>query len=74
MATNELKQIWNNVDGVAVVVAIVAVVTIAVTILEQRHRKFHARYLKYCNLQFPNLDDMRPKLPFTLIFDYKRST
>ena len=31
MATKKLKQIWNNVDGVAV----------AVAILEQRQREFY---------------------------------
>ena len=64
MATKELKQLWNNVD----------VVAIAVAIPEQRQRKFRARYLEYCNLQFPNLNDARFRLSFTLIFNYKRST
>ena len=65
MATKEWKQIWNSA---------VAVATIAVAILEQRQRKFHAGYLQNCDLQFPNLTYARPRLPFTLIFNYKRST
>ena len=32
------------------------------------------RYLEYCDPEFPNLEDTRPKLPFTLIFSYKIST
>ena len=69
MATKELKQIWNNVADVAVVVA-----TIAVAILEQRQRKFSPGYLQNRDLQFPNLTYARPRLPFTLIFNYKRNT
>ena len=65
MATKELKQIWNSA---------IAVATIAVAILEQRQRKFRAGYLQNCDLQFPNLTYARPGLPFTLIFNYKRST
>ena len=30
--------------------------------------------MEYCDLQFPNLEDIHPRLPFTLIFNYKRST
>ena len=55
LATEELKQIWNS----AVVVAI------AVIILEQRQRRFRVKYLKDCDLEFPNLEDTRPRLPFT---------
>ena len=69
MATKELKQIWNSAVAVAIVVA-----TIAVAILEQRQRKFHPGYLQNCDLQFPNLTYVRHRLPFTLIFNYKRST
>ena len=78
MAIKELKQIWNSTVVVAVVVATIVVATIvvavAVAILEQRHRKFRAGYLQNCDLQFPNLTYARPRLPFTLIFNYKRST
>ena len=69
MATKELKQIWNTAVAVDIVVA-----TIAVAILEQQQKKFRAGYLQNCDLQFPNLTYARPKLPFTLIFNYKRST
>ena len=65
LATKELKQIWNSA---------VAVATIVVAILEQQQRKFCSKYLEYCDLQFPNLEDSCPKLPFTLIFNYKIST
>ena len=65
MPTKELKQIWNSV---------VAVATIAVAILEQRQRKFYVGYLQNCDLQFPNLTYACPRLPFILIFSYKRST
>ena len=64
MATKELKQIWNSAVAVAV----------AVAILGQRQRKFRAGYLQNCDLQFPNLTYARLRLPFTLIFNYKRST
>ena len=64
MATEELKQVWNSADVVAV----------TVTILKQRQRKFCTRYSEYCDLQFSNLEDTRPRLLFTLIFNYKRST
>ena len=64
MATKELKQIWNSAVAVAA----------AVAILEQRQRKFRVGYLQNCDLQFPNLTYARPRLPFTLIFSYKRST
>ena len=64
MTIKELKQIWNSAIAVAV----------AVVILEQRQRKFHTGYLQNCNLQFPNLTYARPRFPFTLIFNYKRST
>ena len=57
MTTKELKQIWNSV----------VVVAVAVVILEQ----FCAGYLQNCDLQFPNLTYTRPRLPFTLIFNYK---
>ena len=69
MAIKELKQIWNSTVVVAVVVATIAV-AVAVAILEQ----FRAGYLQNCDLQFPNLTYARPRLPFTLIFNYKRST
>ena len=69
MATKELKQIWNSAVAVSIAVA-----TIVVAILEQRQRKFRAGYLQNCDLQFPNLTYVRLKLPFTLIFNYKRST
>ena len=49
LATKELKQIWNSAIAVATIAVTVAVATIAVTvavaILEQRQRKFCARYL-----------------------------
>ena len=67
MAIKELKQIWNNVVVVAVGVA-----TIAVAILEKRQRKFRAGYLQNSDLQFLNLTYARHRLPFTLIFNYKR--
>lgn len=69
LATKELKQIWNNT-----VVVAVAVATITVAILEQRQRKFCAGQLQNCNVQFPNLTYARLRLPFTLIFNSKRST
>ena len=69
MATKELKQIWNNAVDVAIAAA-----TIVAAILEQRQRKFRTRYLQNCYLQFLNLTYARPKLPFILIFSYKRST
>ena len=64
MATKELKQIWNSAVAV----------DIAVAILKQHQRKFRLGYLQNCHLQFPNLTYARPRLPFTLIFNYKRST
>ena len=64
MAIKEFKQIWNNV----------VVVAVAVAILEQRQRKFRLGYLQNCDMQFPNLTYARPMLPFTLIFNHKRST
>ncbi|KAK9190765.1 hypothetical protein WN943_019375 [Citrus x changshan-huyou] len=73
MATKELKQIWNSAVAVAVAIATIAAV-VTVAILEQRQRKFRAGYLQNCNLQFPNLTYARPRLSFTLIFNYKRST
>ena len=48
--------------------------TIAVAILEQRQRKFCAEYLQNYDLQFSNLSYSCPRLLFTLIFSYKRST
>ena len=69
LATEELKQIWNSAVSVAVVVA-----SVAVAILEQRQRRFHARYLEDYDLRFFNLKDTRPRLLFTLIFFYKRNT
>jgi len=64
MTTKELKRIWNSSVAVAVAVAV------TVAILEQ----FRAGYLQNCDLQFPNLTYACPRLPFTLIFNYKRST
>ena len=69
MAIKELKQIWNSTVAVATIT-----IAIAIAILEQRRRKFRAGYLQNCDLQFPNLTYARPGLPFTLIFNYKRST
>ena len=65
MTTKELKQIWNSTVAVATIA-----IAIAVTILEQ----FCAGYLQNYDLQFPNLTYACPRLPFTLIFNYKRST
>ena len=73
MVIKELKQIQNSVVAVAVAVATIAV-AVAAAILEQRQRKIHAGYLQNCDLQFPNLTYARPRLPFTLIFSYQRST
>ena len=69
MTTIELKQIWNSAVAVAVAVATIVVV-IVVAILKQ----FRPGYLQNCDLQFPNLTSARPRLLFTLIFSYKRST
>ena len=69
MTTKELKQIWNSTVVVVVALATIAV-AVAVAILEQ----FCAGYLHNCDPQFPNLTYARPRLPFTLIFSYKRST
>ena len=69
MATKELEQIWNNAVAVAIVET-----TIGVAILEQQQRKFHMRYLEYCYLKFPNMEDTHPRLLFALIFNYKMST
>ena len=78
LATKELKQIWNSPVAVVVVVAFVAVVvavaSVAVAILKQRHRRFCMRYLKDYDLEFLNLEDTHPRLLFTPIFIYKRST
>ena len=63
MVTEELKQVWNNVVVVAVVVAI----------LEHWQRRFRPRYLEDCDLEFHNLEDTHPRLPFTLIFSYKKA-
>ena len=68
MAIEELKQIWNSV----VAVAIVAVTTLP--LLLQLWNNDRANFAGYCDLQFPNQEDTRPKLPFILIFNYKRST
>ena len=65
MVIEELKQIWNSA---------VAVASVAIAIMEHRQRRFRARYLKDCDMEFHNLEDMRPRLLFTLIFSYKRST
>ena len=64
MATKEMKQIWNSAVAVNIVVAI----------LEQRQRKFRVGYLQNYDLQFPNLTYACLRVPFTLIFNYKRST
>ena len=69
MAIKELKQ---NLEQCSVVA--VAGATIAVAILEQRQRKFSAGYLQNYDLQFPNLAYVCPRLLFTLIFSYKKST
>ena len=47
----------------------IAGAAIVVAILEQRQRKFSARYM-----QFPNLTYVCPRLLFTLVFRYKKST
>ena len=70
MTTKELKQIQNSAVAVATIVVAVAVVTIVVAILKQ----FRTGYLQNCDMQFFNLTYARPRLPFTLIFSYKRST
>ena len=59
-----MKQIWNSAVAVDIDVAI----------LEQRQRKFRVGYLQNCDLQFPNLTYAHPRIPFTLIFNYKIST
>ena len=73
MTTKELKQIWNNAVAIAIAVA-VAVATIAVVVAVAILEQFRAGYLQNCYLQFPNLTYARPRLPFTLIFSYERST
>ena len=67
MATKELKQ---NLEQCSVVV--IAEATITVTILEQQQRELSARYLQNCDLQFPNLTCVCPRLLFTLVFNYKK--
>ena len=47
---------------------------VVVAILEHQQRGFYITYLEDCDLDFFNLEVTRPKLPFTLIFNYKRST
>ena len=69
MTTKELKQIWNSAVAVAV-----AIGTIAVAVVEAIMEQFLAGYLQNCDLHFPNLTYAHPRLPFTLIFSYKRST
>ena len=64
MAIKELTQIWNSAVAVAV----------PVVILEQQLRKFRPGYLQNYDMQFANLTYARSRLPFTLIFNYKRST
>ena len=67
MATKEEKQNLKQWRAV-----VVAGATIAVAILEQRQRKLSAGYLQNCDLQFPNLTHARPRLLFTLVFNYKK--
>ena len=67
MATKELKQ---NLEQCSAVV--VAEATIAITILEQRQRKFSAGYMPNRDLQFPNLTYAHPELLFTQVFRYKK--
>ena len=55
-------------------VVAVAGAAIAVAILKQRQRKFSAGYMQNRYLQFPNLSYARPRLLFTLVFRYKKST
>ena len=74
MTTKELKQIYNNAIDVAVVVATIAVATIAIAVAVAILEQFRAGYLQNCDLQFSNLTYAHPRLPFTLIFSYKRST
>ena len=45
MAIEELEQIWNSADTVAITVT-----TSAMAILEQRQRKSHAKQLIDCDL------------------------
>ena len=68
MAVEELKQVWNSIDAVAIAVA-----TAAIAILEHWQKRFRVRYLADCDMKFPNLEDARPRLPFTLIFNYQRN-
>ena len=67
MATKEVKQ---NLEQCSVTVVDGA--TIALAILEQRWRKLSAGYLQNCDLQFPNLTHVCPRLLFTLDFSYKK--
>ena len=68
MAIEELKQAYNSAY-----VVVIVVVTIAVAILEYRQKQFHARHLIDYDLEFLNLEDTCPRLPITLIFNYKRN-
>ena len=60
-----IEQVWNSANVVAL---------IAVAILEHWQRKFRARYLENCDLEFSNLEDTCPRLLVALILNYKRST
>ena len=64
LATKELKQVWSSAD----------VAAIAVATLEQRKRRFRARYLLDCDLEFPKLEDVRPRPSVALTLNYKRCT
>ena len=64
-----MKQIWNSANAVAIAVA-----TVAVAILEYWQKRFRARYLVDCDMEFPNLEYASPRFSFILIFSYKRST
>ena len=67
MATKEVKQ---NLEQCSVIA--VAGATIVVAVLEQGQRKPSAGYLQNCDIQFPNLTHVRPRLLFTLILNYKK--
>ena len=69
MAIKELKQ---NLEQCSAVV--IAGATITVAILEQRQRKFSTGYMQNRDLQFPNLTYAHPRILFTLVFKYKKST
>ena len=51
-----------------------SVVAVTVAIRKQRQRKFRVGYLQNRIRQFSNLTYARPRLMFTLVFSYKRST